>query len=113
MLPADMKKNNKPRTQKTVLETRTVGPLTITPTTMTTTKITTTITISTKKRQETKICDTSGKTNKSTEKFHFGANAAVGPPPRNRRPKRQNQGQQKDNQNNSNESAQAAAQNIN
>ena len=49
---------------------------------MTTTKITTTITISTKKRQETKICDTSGKANKSTEKFHFGANAAVGLPPR-------------------------------
>ena len=36
-------------------------------------------------------CETCGKTNHSTEKCYFGANAANRPPPRHRRPERQNQ----------------------
>ena len=58
-------------------------------------------------------CETCGKTNDSTEKCYFGANAANRPPPRHRRPERQNQVQEKANQNDSNESNQAAAQNLN
>ena len=58
-------------------------------------------------------CETCGKTNHSTEKCYFGANAANRPPPRHRRPERQNQVQERANQNDSNESNQAAAQNLN
>ena len=58
-------------------------------------------------------CETCGKTNHSTEKCYYGANAANRPPPRQRRPERQNQVQERDNQNDSNETTQAAAQNIN
>ena len=36
-------------------------------------------------------CETCGKTNHSTEKCYIGANAANRPPPRHRRPERQNQ----------------------
>ena len=36
-------------------------------------------------------CETCGKTNHSTEKCYHGANAAIRPPPRQRRPKRQSQ----------------------
>ena len=36
-------------------------------------------------------CETCGKTNHSTEKCYFGANAANRPPPLHRRPERQNQ----------------------
>ena len=56
-------------------------------------------------------CETCGKTNHSTEKCYYGANAANGPPPRQRRPERQNQVQERGNQNDSNEATQAAAQN--
>ena len=52
-------------------------------------------------------CETCGKTNHSTEKCYFGANAA------NRRPERQNQVPERANQNDSNEAPQAAAQNLN
>ena len=55
-------------------------------------------------------CETCGKTNHSTEKRYHGANAANRPPPRQRRPERQNQVQKRANQN---ETIQAAAQNIN
>ena len=58
-------------------------------------------------------CETCGKTNHSTEKCHFGANAANRPPPRHRRPERQNQVPERANQNDSNEAPQAAAQNLN
>ena len=58
-------------------------------------------------------CETCGKTNHSTEKCYFGANAANRPPPRHRRPERQNQVQERANQNDSNESNQAATQNLN
>ena len=58
-------------------------------------------------------CETCGKTNHSTEKCYNGANAANRPPPRQRRPKRQNQVQERANQNDSNETTQAAAQNLN
>ena len=58
-------------------------------------------------------CETCGKTNHSTEKCYFGASAANRPPPRHRRPERQNQVQERANQNDSNESNQAAAQNLN
>ena len=58
-------------------------------------------------------CETCGKTNHSTEKCYFGANAANRPPPWHRRPERQNQVPERANQNDSNEAPQAAAQNLN
>ena len=58
-------------------------------------------------------CETCGKTNHSTEKCYFGANAANRPPPRHRRPERQNQVSERANQSESNEIAQAPAQNLN
>ena len=58
-------------------------------------------------------CETCGKTNYSTEKCYQGANAANRPPPRQRRPERQNQVQKRANENDSNETTQAAAQNLN
>ena len=57
-------------------------------------------------------CETCGKTNHSTERCYHGANAANRPPPRQRRPKRQNQVQERANQIDSNEISQAAAQNL-
>ena len=50
------------------------------------------------------------KTNHSTEKCYFGANAANRPPPRHRRPGRQNQVSERANQSDTNEAPQAAAQ---
>ena len=59
-------------------------------------------------------CETCGKTNHSTEKCYFGANAANRPPPRHRRPERQNRVPERANQKDSNEAPQAtAAQNLN
>ena len=58
-------------------------------------------------------CETCGKTNHSTEKFYFGANAANRPPPCHRRPERQNQISERANQSDNNEAPQAAAQNLN
>ena len=58
-------------------------------------------------------CETCGKTNHSTEKCYFGANAANRPPPRHWRPERQNQVPERVNQNDSNETTQAAVQNLN
>ena len=58
-------------------------------------------------------CETSGKTNHSTEKFYFGANAANRPPPWHRRPERQNQVPERANQSDSKEAPQAAAQILN
>ena len=58
-------------------------------------------------------CETCGKTNTSTERCYHGANAANRPPPRQRRPERQNQVQDRANQNDSAEINQAAAQNLN
>ena len=58
-------------------------------------------------------CETCGKTNPSTERCYHGANAANRPPPRQRRPERQNQVQERANQNDSNETTQAAAQKLN
>ena len=46
-------------------------------------------------------CETCGKTNQSTEKCHFGANAPNKLPPRNRRPEGQNQVLQRNAQSNS------------
>ena len=57
-------------------------------------------------------CETCEKTNHSTEKCYFGANAANQPPPRHRRQERQNQVPERANQNDSNEAPQAAAQNL-
>ena len=57
--------------------------------------------------------ETCGRINHSTEKCYLGANAANRPPPRNRRPERQNQFQQRKSQNNSNGNVQAAAQTLN
>ena len=58
-------------------------------------------------------CETCRKTNHSSEKCYFGANAANRPPPRHRRPERQNQVPERACQNESNEASQAAAQNLN
>ena len=58
-------------------------------------------------------CETCGKTNHSTERCYHGANAANRPPPRQRRPERQNQVQERAVQNDSNENSQAVAQNLN
>ena len=58
-------------------------------------------------------CETCGKTNHWTGKCYFGANAANRPPPRHRRPERQNQVPERANQSDSNEASQVAAQNIN
>ena len=58
-------------------------------------------------------CETCGKTNYHTEKCYYGAKAANRPPPRHRRPQRQNQIQERANQNDSNETTQTAAQNLN
>ena len=58
-------------------------------------------------------CETCGKTNHPTEKCYFGANAANRPPPRHRRPERQNQVSERANQSDTNEAPQAAAQNLN
>ena len=58
-------------------------------------------------------CETCGKTNHSTEKCYIGANAANRPPPRHRRPERQNQVPERAKQSDSNEAPEAAAQNLN
>ena len=58
-------------------------------------------------------CETCGKTNHSTEKCYFGANAANRQRPRHRPPERQNQVSERANQGDSNEVPQAAAQNLN
>ena len=58
-------------------------------------------------------CETCGKTNHSTESCYHGANSANRPPPRQRRPERQNQVQERAVQNDSNENSQAVAQNVN
>ena len=55
-------------------------------------------------------CETCGKTNHSTEKCYFGAEAANRLPPRKRRPEGENQVQQRNAQSNSDGNAQAAVQ---
>ena len=57
-------------------------------------------------------CETCGKTNHSTEKCYFGANAATRQPPRHRRPEEQNQVQKRANQSDSSEVAEAAAKKL-
>ena len=56
--------------------------------------------------------ETFGKTNHSTEKCYNGANAANRPPPRQKRPERQNQVQERAKHKDSNETTQAAAQTL-
>ena len=58
-------------------------------------------------------CEKCGRTNHPTERCYLGANAANRPPPRNRRPERQNQSQQNIAQNNSDGSVRAAVQVLN
>ena len=58
-------------------------------------------------------CETCGKTNHSTENCYHVANAANRPPPRQRRPERQNQVQERANRNDSIETTRAAAQYLN
>ena len=58
-------------------------------------------------------CETCGKTNHSTEKCYFGANAANRPLPRHRRPEGQKQVQGRANQSDSKAIVQPAAQNLN
>ena len=59
------------------------------------------------------FCEACGKTNHSTGKYFFGANAANRPSHRKKRPMEQNQNQQQDTQINTIESVQAAAQVLN
>ena len=59
------------------------------------------------------LYETSRKTDHSTKKCYFGANAANRPSPRHRRPQGQNQVPERANQSNSNDVSQAAAQNLN
>ena len=89
-------------------------PIPLTRTEMSTT-MTTTKTVTEPKKNENCFppCEKCGKTNRSTEKGYFGANAANRPPPRVRRPERQNQVSEKANQSDTNEAPQAAAQNLN
>ena len=67
------------------------------------------------RKQETVYprCETCSKTNHTTKKCYRGANAAIKPPPRQRRRERQNHVQERANKNDSNETIQAAAQNLN
>ena len=58
-------------------------------------------------------CETCGRTSHCTEKCFLGTNAANRPPPRNRRPERQNQARQNNAQNNPDGDVQAAAQALN
>ena len=58
-------------------------------------------------------CETCEKTNHSTERCYFEANAANRPPPRHGRPERQNQVPERANQSDSTEVPQNAAQNVN
>ena len=57
-------------------------------------------------------CETCGKTNHSTEKNYYGANAANRSPPLHGRSEEQNQVPERANRINSNETAQAAAQKL-
>ena len=57
-------------------------------------------------------CETCGRTNHSTEKFYFAANAAKKPAPRNIRPEGQNQVQERIAHSNSDGNVQAAAQTL-
>ena len=54
-------------------------------------------------------CETCRKTNHSTERCYFGANAANSSPARNRTPEGQNQAKPRDNKKGPNDSVQAAA----
>ena len=100
---------------KIFLETKTVALKTPTPTARSTIIITTTKTV-TKLKESQKLFSQpvrQAEKQKSTEKCNFGANAANLPPPRQRRPERQNQVSERANQNDTNEAPQAAAQNLN
>ena len=109
-----VEKNNEKQLKKIkiILETKTVTSITLT---RTATSINTTTETVPEPREGQKLFTdpvTSGKTNHSTEKCYFGANAAHRPPPRHRRPERQNQVQERANQSNSKETFQAAAQKL-
>ena len=58
-------------------------------------------------------CETCGNTSHSTERGYHGANAANRPPPRQRRPERQNQVQERANENDLNETTRAVARSLN
>ena len=89
-------------------------PLTRTATSTITTTTTKTVTEQTESRKLfTHPVRHAEKTNHSTEKRYFGANAANRPPPRRRRPERQNQVPERANQSDSDEASQAAAQKLN
>ena len=93
---------------KIIPEIKTVTPIPLTRTVMSTTTTTTTTTETVKELKEGQKtvyppCETCGKTNHSTEKCYFGANAANRQPPRHRRPERQNQVSERANQTVTNE----------
>ena len=83
---------NSLRMFKTILETKTVAPITLSSTTIQTTIIITTTTktdtTETKPKTVYQPCEPCGKTNQSTEKCYCGANAANRPFPRQRIPQR-------------------------
>ena len=107
---------NKLKIIRIILETKSVTLIPRTRTATSTLIITTTKTVNRAERRPKTFyppCETGGKTNHSTEKWYFGANAANRPPPQHRRPERQNQVPEKANQSDSIEAPQAAAQNLN
>ena len=113
-ISADCWKNSESKLKiiKTILETKTVLPITLTQ------SATSTINRNSNRAERKPKtvyppCETCGKTNHSIERCYHGANAANRPPPRQRRPERQNQVQERAVQKDSNENSQAVAQNLN
>ena len=102
------RQKNSLKVLKLFLETKTVAPIILSQTTRQTriaTITTTTKTMSELKKSQKTVyppCETCRKTNHSAEKFYYGANEANRPPPRHRKPERQNEVQEKDNQSDSN-----------
>ena len=91
-------------------------PIPLTRTAMSTTTITTTKLVTEPKESRKLLTHPVRhveKPNHSTEKCYSGSNAANRPPPRHRRPERQNQVPERANQSDANEAPQAAAQSLN
>ena len=99
------------------METKTVAPITLSQTTTQTKKNNNNYKNSNRAKTKPGTVyppfQTGGKTNHSTEKSYYGANAANRPPPRHKRRESQNQVKERANQNDSNETTQFGAQNLN
>ena len=106
---------NKLMILKIILETKTVTLVNLTRTATSTLITTTTKTVTKLKESQKLFTHPVRHAEKQTnpENFYFGANAANRPPPRHRRPERQNQVSERANQSDTNEALQALAQNVN